>query len=186
MTMKYSRGNEVRITEDVDVMVSALSIPERDAAQVAGKVGTVTQVAPSSNLPYRVDVPDVDYWWFREQDLSPANGTSGEETTSEPAAELAAFKARVVEVATRYAREHNMCSVIDSALTELGLERARTRYTFTVTVDVPATARVDTLRSDVHRVIVNLIESDEDWDGIRFVRPDGDRYASAVQATLVE
>jgi predicted nuclease with TOPRIM domain len=57
--------------------------------------------------------------------------------------ELAAFKKRVVEVASKYADDHGWCGIIDQALEELGLERERVTYLATLTVTVCFRAELD-------------------------------------------
>lgn len=57
-------------------------------------------------------------------------------------AEAARFREQVAEVASRYARENDWCSVVESALGELGLELIKSRYRVDVvmrfSVDVDA------------------------------------------------
>lgn len=60
-----------------------------------------------------------------------------------------AFKRQVALVASRYGREHDMCHVLDEALSELGLERIRPR--FEVTVQVTQTYRVNADDEDAAR-----------------------------------
>lgn len=54
--------------------------------------------------------------------------------------ELEQFKQQVAEVATRYARIHEMCSVVDQALRELGLSRLPSGYSATLEITVEFTA----------------------------------------------
>jgi hypothetical protein len=56
--------------------------------------------------------------------------------------DLTRFKQRVVEVATRYAKDNDWCSVIDNALDELGLERPRVKYRARATITVEFTAEL--------------------------------------------
>ena len=57
--------------------------------------------------------------------------------TEGTANELEAFKVRVIEVATRYAKAYELCDAVDDALEELGLFRSQKRQvTFTVALDV--------------------------------------------------
>jgi ElaB/YqjD/DUF883 family membrane-anchored ribosome-binding protein len=82
--------------------------------------------------------------------------------------ELARFKEEVVEVATRYAEEHNWCAVIDQALEDLGLERAPKSYTAVLEIEVTFTAELrhrqedpseDWVRDSIStRAIENAIE----------------------------
>lgn len=52
--------------------------------------------------------------------------------------EFEAFKQKVAEVATRYAKEHDWCDVVDEALEELGLERKKSRVKVTLEFDYDA------------------------------------------------
>lgn len=57
--------------------------------------------------------------------------------TEGTANELEAFKMKVIEVATSYAKAYELCDVVDDALEELGLFRSQKRQvTFTVALDV--------------------------------------------------
>ena len=60
----------------------------------------------------------------------------GATEASDPADELSAFKSQVVEVATRLAKKHALCDVIDDALEELGLPIRNRKHTVTMTVTV--------------------------------------------------
>ena len=51
--------------------------------------------------------------------------------------ELERFKAQVVEVAQRYAREHDLCGVVDEALAEMGLDKMNEFSQIKVLVSVP-------------------------------------------------
>ena len=54
--------------------------------------------------------------------------------------ELEEFKNRVAAVASRYAKAHGWCSVVDEALSDLGLERISSRYTAALNIRVEFTA----------------------------------------------
>lgn len=84
---------------------------------------------------------------------SVAGGTDGQTVTEGTAtvdqaaydalaAEFAAFKRAVAETTGRYAVRHDMCSVVDTALAELGLKRPHASHRVTVnlsyTYDVPS------------------------------------------------
>lgn len=66
--------------------------------------------------------------------------------------ELTQFKDRVVETATSYANEHGWCSVVDQALSDMGLARKKTAYQATLQITVSFTAELregrDELPSD--------------------------------------
>lgn len=60
---------------------------------------------------------------------------------------LAEHKAKVVEVAHKYAEDHDWCSVVNDALRELGLGAPRIEVTLTIT-DPKALLEVANQRSD--------------------------------------
>ena len=74
--------------------------------------------------------------------------------------ELDAFKAKVVEVATRLAKEHGFCNVVDDALEEMGLpaRNRKRRFEFTVTADITAGRDVD-IRDIDGNVTINLLDN---------------------------
>jgi len=57
--------------------------------------------------------------------------------------ELERFKAQVVEVAQRYAREHDLCEVVDEALKEMGLDKMNEFTKVKVLVHVPLVIPVE-------------------------------------------
>ena len=73
--------------------------------------------------------------------------------------ELDAFKAKVVEVATRLAKEHGFCNVVDDALEEMGLSarNRKRRLEFTITADITASRDVDINNIDGN-VTINLLD----------------------------
>ncbi len=64
--------------------------------------------------------------------------------TEGTANELEAFKMKVIEVATRYAKAYELCDAVDDALEELGLFRSQKRQvTFTVALDVELPSSIE-------------------------------------------
>lgn len=72
----------------------------------------------------------------KERDLANTYAREANQSREQVTAELEAFKVKVVQVATDYAEEHNMCSVVDDALRDLGLEPKAKRYSGTLTITV--------------------------------------------------
>lgn len=110
------------------------------------------------------------------------------------------FRQQVVEVATRYAKAHKMCEVVDAALSEMGLEatspqkvRFTVEQTITRTIEVVATPKerqIDGADTEFVRMALTVDESDgepsldSDWDGVEDWDVTG--TSVSVQVTNVE
>lgn len=107
------------------------------------------------------------------------------EEPEETVNELDAFKAKVVEVATRYAKAYEMCDVVDDALEELGLSRNRKRrLVFTITADITVDRDVDINNIDGN-VTVNLL--DHVADAIReSLRADFRLETTSISDVIIE
>lgn len=88
-------------------------------------------------------------------------------------AELAAYKRKVAEVMTRYAREHNLCNVADQALAEVGLRRVeRANVEGSATLKITWEQNADKRQSAkeaaaaLYRVVRELIDFDGDVDKV--------------------
>lgn len=98
----------------------------------------------------------------------PVSTSQQQKTAEQVQAEFDAFKAQVVEVARRYAREYEWCSVVDSALGEMGLPTWK-RYLVDVTYTVAITADDEEAAERRVRYIVDGLnysgqEDDEAFD----------------------
>lgn len=104
--------------------------------------------------------------------------------------EMNAFKRQVSAVATRYGHEHNLCSVLDEALDELGLEQTRNAtYTATAVIRVTfeATLRKGCDSTPDNRWVQSSLRDDEIREAIRdnFALDDDNDDVSVEDITIV-
>lgn len=110
------RGRRVRLTDNPPVAFRGHLGKVGVIQSVAGRIAAVRWENPDGDLSQIVSQVDAALLVV----AAPGESATGAASTDSP--ELAAYKLKVAQVARRLGREHNMCSVLNDGLREIGIE----------------------------------------------------------------